>query len=143
MMNKRKLLAIIVAPLMPAIAIIGESILTTMSWPFNQTDYKLIILSSVVMSCLGLLIFGFPGIKILQKRSMLSLINLGIYGAVCGTFVFIVFLLGLGFFLNSTGEFSVGSIIGGAVLGSLVAITYGLISGITNRSRGAAQNVAN
>jgi hypothetical protein len=46
---KRTVLAIIAAPLMLAILMIVIPVILSLSWPFNETDYKLIIAFSAIV----------------------------------------------------------------------------------------------
>ena len=133
--SMRKTLAIIVAPLMPAIIMIGVPVIVSRSWPFNDSDYKIIIAVSVLFGYLGFGVFGIPIVYWLNKIYKLNLIYLSLAGAATGSIVFSLFSVLLGLSLNSTTSINLGSILWGAGLGISVAITYGIISGITIRSK--------
>ena len=136
----RKILAIIIAPLTPVILMIGLPVIFSQSWPFNDTDYKIIITVSVVVGYLSFAVFGMPIVYWLSKNNKLNLLNLSLSGAAAGVLVFSLFSFILGVALNSTTTVNLGSIIWGAALGLSVALTYCGISGITIRSKTTPQS---
>ncbi len=119
---------------MPAILIIGLPIIFSQSWPFNDTDYKIIIFVSVIVGYFSLAIIGIPIVYWLTKMGKVNFINLSLSGAIAGAVVFSLFSIILGASLDSTTSLNLGSIIWGAALGLSVALTYSAISGITSRS---------
>ena len=71
----RKFAAIFFAPLVPAILMILTPILISQSWPFNQTDYKLVAVISIFVSYFSVLLLGIPIMVLLQRAEKLSLLN--------------------------------------------------------------------
>ena len=138
----RKVLAIIVAPLTPAILMIGLPVLSSWSWPFNDSDYKIVIIVSVIFGYLGFGVFGIPIVYWLNKNNKLNLISISLAGAATGSIVFSLFSVLLGLALNSTTSINLGIILWGAALGLSVSLIYGGISGITIRSKSTPQSGA-
>jgi hypothetical protein len=138
----RNVLAIIIAPLMPAILMIGLPVLFSLSWPFNETDYIYVIVVSIVFGYLGFAIFGLPLMLWLKRANKLNLVYLSLGGALTGAIVSTLFFILLGLLLNSNASLKPGGFIWGAALGFSVAITYGAISGITIRSKATPQSGA-
>ena len=127
---------------MPAILMIGLPVLFSFSWPFNETDYVYIIVISIVFGYFGFIVFGLPLVHWLKRANKLNLIYLSLGGALAGTIAATLFFILLGLLLNSDASLKPGGFIWGAALGFSVAITYGAISGITNRSKTTPQSGA-
>ncbi|MFV1985455.1 MAG: hypothetical protein ACC657_18040 [Thiohalomonadales bacterium] len=131
----RKILAFVIAPLTPAALQIILPVMISQSWPFNQTDYKIIIAVSTITSFIGLFIIGIPLIIWLRKINRLSITNLSLAGVLSGAVIFYLFWLLLGLALQTSAIYGVYPLIYGSTLGFVVAFTFGMVSGITNRSR--------
>jgi len=101
-------------------------------WPYNQTDYLLVIIVSASCAYLALFVIGIPIYWILKRRRMLSLLTLSIAGAVSGALAFEFFLYLFAVMMKSTPGVFVSALAWGASLGFLVALTFGLIAGVSN-----------
>lgn len=88
---------------------------------------------ALLTSYLGLIVIGFPLIYLLKRIGWLNLPALAITGALAGIGVFALFLEGLGAMLESSAPINIIQILWGAGLGLSAALSFGLISGITNR----------
>ena len=133
MTEQRFQIASLVAPSTPALLVfIGDQ---TQSFQWNF----LIVGLALLTGYLGFFIVGYPLIYLLRRTGFLSLPVLMLSGPVIGVLVFYFFLLFLSFLLGSSASFGLSAIIWGAGLGLCVALSFGLIAGITWRSSGTPQ----
>ena len=139
MSEQRFQLASVIAPCTPAVLIfIGSFQVPSFPWDF------LIVGLAFLTGYLGFFIFGFPLIYLLRREGLLSFPILMLSGPVFGVFVFYLFSLFLNFLLGSSAPFELtpfelAASLWGALLGFSVALSFGLIAGITWRSSGTPQ----
>lgn len=129
----RQIAAILIAPLTPALAVILIAMLVSMSWPFNQSDYKIIIAVACAVSYMGFFIIGVPLIIILRKYSDLTLRSFAVSGGVSGIAVFGLAHLLTALASGSSAQSGLLTIIWGFSCGLCVSVSYALLSGITSR----------
>jgi hypothetical protein len=129
----RKFSAIFIAPLVPAILLMLVPVLLTQSWPFNQTDYKYIVVISILVSYFSVLLFGVPILLLLNKTQRLNLRNLSLSGGLAGAVAFTLFGQLLALALGSTIPFNLLSALWGFALGLSVAFVFGLIWGLKHQ----------
>ncbi len=99
----------------------------------NSTHFSIIILLfALITSYLGTLVFGVPMVKLLQRFNFLNLPTLVFAGTLLGILLFYVGVFSLTLLLNSKSDFNTYTIIGGAISGFIVSLTFGLMSGITS-----------
>ena len=130
----RQVAAILIAPLTPALAVILLAVVASMSWPFNESDYKLIIVVASAASYFSTFSVGLPVLYVLRKYGQLKLQNIALAGGVSGIVVFSLFQVFIALLFGSTVEYGLLTIIWGFVCGFCVAVSYALISGITSAS---------
>ena len=123
------LLAILGIPLI----LLGGFQTPSFQWNF------LIVGLALLTSYLGFFIAGFPLIYLLRRAGVLSLPALILSGPVFGIFVFYYFSLFLNYLLGTSASFGLSASLWGALLGLSVALSFGLIAGITWRSNGTPQ----
>ena len=132
----RQVAAILIAPLTPALAIILISVVASMSWPFNDSDYKIIIEVASAVSYFSLLAVGLPVHYVLRKYGKLKLHHVALAGGVSGISVFSLFQVFIALLFGSTADHGLLTMVWGFACGCCVAVSYALISGITNKSSG-------
>ena len=91
------------------------------------------VLIALVVSYLGMAVIGIPCIIWLNKIKKLSIVNLCICGAIGGALVWLVFAAGFSLLFASTDQEIkdyIYSILIGGVMGFVVALVFGLTSGI-------------
>jgi len=98
-------------------------------WPYNQTDYVLVMAVSTLCAYLALFFVGIPIYWILKRLQVLNIFTLSVGGAVSGALLFHIFL---GLIFWSSPGISLFGVLWGAFLGLLVALTFGLIAGVRN-----------
>ena len=81
---------------------------------------------------IGLLLGGYPIVLALRRLQWLNLVALTIAGAAAGVIVFQISLFVLAALLQSSGGYSVLSVMYGALTGASVACCFGLIAGLEN-----------
>ena len=128
----RQVAAILIAPLTPALAIILISVVASMSWPFNESDYKMIFGVASVVSYFSLLAVGLPVRYVLRKYGKLKLHHIALAGGVSGIAVFSLFQVFIALLFRSTAEYGLLTMVWGFSCGCCVAVSYALISGITS-----------
>jgi len=121
----RELIGALVAPLsIPAIfSVIGLI-------PGQGVWGVLEIFISAIFSYMGMFLFGLPVIYYLKNKGALTLAWVVGIGAVVGIVVWLIFMGLLAIVLGSSSEVGIFSLIFGAVMGFIVSLTYGLISGV-------------
>ena len=134
MPEQRFQLASVIAPCTPALLIFIGGV-QTQSFQLNF----LIVGLALLTGYLGFFIVGYPLIYLLRRAGMLSLPALMFSGPVFDILVFYFFSLFLSFLLGSSAPFGLSASLWGALLGSCVALSFGLIAGITWRSSGTRQ----
>jgi hypothetical protein len=138
--SSRITIALIISPWSaPALIVIAATIYAG-AWPFHY-ELGWITACSVVMAYVGLLLWGLPLFRWLQRLQRLDLLTLIGCGAIGG----VIFIFAFGAVLSILFEsplFSRNprdlwlSVLWGLVLGSTVAATFGLIAGVpTGRTR--------
>ena len=93
------------------------------------------IFSSVIFSYSGMFILGLPAVYFLKRFGRFNLGWVLVAGVVGGAVVWFVFLELFSRSLESESGVSYLSIVSGAIMGSLVALTYGLIAGVRTSGR--------
>ena len=83
----RKVLAFIIAPLIPAALLAILPILFSSLWPFNKTIYLLIVFGSMAVGYVAFFIIGLPLVYWLKNINRLTLSNLVIAGSIAGIVV--------------------------------------------------------
>ena len=125
----RTLLAFLLASVFPSLFFIIA---------FQLSDKNVILITllfSIPFSYLSCLIFGIPIMYFFKKRGCLNTVSISLSGALLGMLVFYLF----GFVFSSTLGSSrillptLSELIGGSLLGLLVALTFCLIAGIPIR----------
>ena len=130
MAEPRFLLAIVIAPAAPALAIFFLGIV--MAEPSSPWSFLTVALAALT-GYAGLFAVGLPLFHFLGRMGWLSLPVLVIFGALAGIAVFGLFSKFLGFLLGSSTSFDFAHIFWGAGLGFTVALLFGLIAGIPLR----------
>ena len=126
MIRTRMIVASLLAPLSAPLANFLSPILARGGeWPYNQTDFLMIMSISALFAYLALFFVGIPIYWILKRLRVLSILTLSVGGAASGALLFEIF------FGLSSG-FSFFGVMWGAFLGFLVAATFGLIAGVHN-----------
>ena len=133
-MEMMQIAAILIAPLTPVLAVILVSVVASMSWPFNESDYKIIIFAVSEVSCICLFVVGFPVLCILKKHKKLTLLYISMAGGISGVVLFDLVLSIAAFLLESRAEYGLLAFIWGFLSGLCVAMSYGFTSGIIRRS---------
>ena len=133
MTEQRFQIALLIAPCTPALFVFFGLQTQSFQWDF------LIVGLALLTSYLGFFMAGYPLICLLRRAGLLSLPVLMLSGLVLGVLVFYFFWLFLGFLLGSSAPFVLPAILGGAGLGLCIALSFGLIAGITWRSSGTPQ----
>ncbi len=125
MLNRRAWAAFALAPLAPSILL-----LIALHPPTVRSTAFMLVLS-ILFSYVPCFLFGFPLIRFLDKRQFLSTFTLTVGGALIGAIVFYVFGLFFSNLLGSPRSIIPGlrELVSGALLGSLVAISFGIIAG--------------
>lgn len=132
-MNKRRmLLALVIAPLIPVLAVILLPALLGQKIFGNWLPFA--ILSGLVTSYLGAIAFGGPLISLLRKFGRLNIISVSLAGAASGAVVLCLFMNLFGLMLGSQPSVNSVTLVWGAGLGLTVAIFFCLIAGITSHS---------
>lgn len=131
----RQVAAILMAPLTPALVVILFAVVASMSWPFNESDYKIIIGLWSSVSYFGLFVVGLPVLCVLRAYGKLKVYHIALAGGASGIAVFGLVQLIIAWLLSTTAEYGLLTIIWGFACGVCVAVSYALISGITNASR--------
>lgn len=131
MFSNREALAFIIAPWASPIVIIAAATIRSGGWPFHY-EINIIVSHAIITSYAGLIIIGIPIFRILRRLGKLNLLTLIFVGGICGVLVFMVFSVLLSFALSSKSHlaFSISSILWGSILGTSVAVVYGLIAGV-------------
>lgn len=134
MPEQRFWLAAAMAPCVPAVLILASGFHTqSFQWTFLMVGLALLT------GYLGFLAVGLPLVYMLRRVGLLSLPALMLSGAVFGVLVFYLFSLFLDFLLGSPASFKLMASLLGALLGFSVALSFGLIAGITWRPSGTPQ----
>lgn len=133
MTEQRFRIASLIAPCIPVLFIFF--VLVDFETPSFQWNF-LFVGFALFIGYLGFFMVGFPLIYILRRNGFLSLPMLMLSGLVLGVLVFYLFWLLLGFLLGSSVPYELSAILWGAALGLCVALSFGLIAGITWRSSG-------
>lgn len=133
MNDRRFLLAVGIAPLTPIVAIVLLLVLTTDE---STTSYWIPIIVSFGLptSYLGTCVVGLPLVIFLKRGGRLNLVSMSIAGAVSGGGLSACFSYFLSLLLGSPLRFDITLATWGAGLGIMVAITFGLLAGITSHS---------
>ncbi|MFL1407370.1 hypothetical protein ACJO2E_18655 [Marinobacter sp. M1N3S26] len=132
-MNKRRmLLALVIAPLIPVVAVILLPALLGQQIFGNWLPFA--ILFGLVTSYLGAIAFGVPLISLLRKFGRLNIISVSLVGAASGSVVLCLSMNLFGFMLGSQPSVNLATLVWGAGLGLTVAIPFCLIAGITSHS---------
>jgi hypothetical protein len=136
MTEHRFQIASLMAPCTPALFVFIGFLTQSFQWNF------LIVGLALLTSYLGFFIVGYPLIYLLRRTGLLSLPVLMLSGLVFGVLVFYLFSLFLGFLLESSAPFGLSATLWGALLGLCVALSFGLIAGITWHAGGTPQKRA-
>jgi len=131
----RQIAAILIAPLTPALAVILVAVVASMSWPFNESDYQIIIGVASAVSYFSLLAVGLPVLRVLRKYGKLKLYHISLAGGVSGIVIFSLVQLTTALLFSSTAEYGLLTLIWGFLWGFCVAMSYAIISGITSAGR--------
>lgn len=124
--------AVVIAPLAAPLAAFLFPIVLSGEWPYNQTDYYWIVGVSTLFSYICFFVIGLPLCWLLKRWRMLHLLTLSIAGAASGIIAIEIFLYFFALSLESSTRFDWIGPIWGASLGFLVALTFGLIAGVSD-----------
>ncbi|WP_420389919.1 hypothetical protein [Marinobacter sp.] len=130
----RQVAAILIAPLTPALAVILFAVVASMSWPFNETDYKIFIGVASAVSYFSSFSVGLPVLYFLRKYGKLKLHHIALAGGVSGIAVFSLLQVFIALSFGSMAAFGILTVVWGFACGFCVAVSYALISGITSAS---------
>ncbi|QNP47420.1 hypothetical protein [Diaphorobacter aerolatus] len=126
-MNLRTLIAILIAPLFPAMLLISLSLITNAS----RSGLGVGVFASIFFGYIGFFLFGVPSIFILQKNNLLTVLNLALCASIFGVLVYGVFLFLFSLMMGVSVKMeSLGKVFVGGVLGAGIAFFYGLIAGV-------------
>lgn len=122
----RTKMAFLLSPIFPAIFFIIA---------FKSTHINTILLTllfAIPFSYISCIIFGMTLLSYFRKKECLNAINISLSGAVLGALVFYIFGFAFAAFLGSSKDMipTLSELIGGALLGLLVAIPFCIIAGI-------------
>jgi hypothetical protein len=90
---------------------------------------------SALVAYLGLFLVGLPIAKALKHLGYLNVPAIAFLGVLAGVLIFYAFMLLFGVLLGSSAVFGIKQLAWGAALGFVVAVAFGVISGITMRWR--------
>jgi len=100
-----------------------------------QSDVPWILGFGVVTSYIGTLVLGLPLVVVLHRIHRLTLVPLLLCGSATGAVVFYLFLKVFALMLGSPlATVRIRDLVGGTMLGVLVALVFGLIAGIPWRT---------
>lgn len=126
-------LAAAIAPLVPAFLVVAVPMILTHGQAYGNA-LPLAIFFSVVTSYLGLLAV-LPLLILLKRNGRLTFVSLAVAGIAGGMVLFAGFLYVFALMLGTQAyyDYDLRDAIWGALLGSAVAIPFGLIAGITSQ----------